>query len=213
MPGPDPSTMRALRARAVWMVARDRSRYGPEFAIESVASKLAIDPAKRLRAWVREDAPELLRPVEGIPAEPVRLSARERRAREAALRAVTLREPWAGHVAEGRTSVLGRHHRTRYRGTLLIHAGRGAELTGVPLPRPDIRHFGFIVAVAELVGCHPDDGQCAPIPPASRWHWELADVQPLPRSVAARGRPGLWRPTHETIRLVEREVPLWWPYL
>ncbi|TNY36678.1 hypothetical protein [Thermomonospora catenispora] len=130
-----------------------------------------------------------------------------------ALRAVTVPQPWAGHIVEGRTTVLGRHHPTRHRGTLLIHAGRGPELTGVPLPRPAIRRFGGFVAVAELIGCHPADGPCAPVPPASRWHWELARIRPLSRSVSARGRPGLWRPTNEQIRLIERQEPLWWPCL
>lgn len=67
--------------------------------------------------------------------------------------------------------------------------------------------FGAVIAVAEVTGCHHSD-ECMfpgwPVPPGGRtgcspwaargqWHWELADVHPLPEPVPCKGMLGLWR--------------------
>ena len=42
--------------------------------------------------------------------------------------------------------------------------------------------------------------------PLRVWHWQLADVQALAEPVPARGRPGLWTPSADTIEQVERQL-------
>lgn len=38
------------------------------------------------------------------------------------------------------------------------------------------------------------------------WHWELADVRPLPEPVPAKGRQGLWIPDAELVEAVEVQL-------
>jgi len=51
-----------------------------------------------------------------------------------AVRALTIKQPWAFAIAEGFKTVENRSRRTNYRGTLLIHAGVTADRT-VPVVR------------------------------------------------------------------------------
>ena len=70
---------------------------------------------------------------------------------------------------------------------------------------------GAIVAVATLAGCHQHvtgetcgDGSyaygiiCSPWARPDQWHWQLADVRPLPSPVPCNGSYGLWPLPDET---------------
>ena len=127
-----------------------------------------------------------------------------------AIKALTIRQPWADAIVHGTKRTENRTRPTKYRGTVLIHAGltgdRNAVLAGIPVG-PDVR--GHIIGTAQLVGCHPGMGCCAPWgrmqssrfePPL--WHWELADVTALTAPVPAKGQLGLWNPTPEILAAI-----------
>jgi hypothetical protein len=150
------------------------------------------------------------------------------------MKALTITQPWATLIAIRAKRFETRGWQTPYRGPIAIHAGKNlapiggerglrelcstepftsvltaAGITDVAdLPR------GEIVAIAQLVGCHPTDDITActsafevtritGIHPCrherafgdytpGRFAWVLGDVQPVSPGVEARGELGLW---------------------
>lgn len=127
------------------------------------------------------------------------------------LRALTVKQPWAGVIASGAKTVENRTWPTRYRSRLAIHAGqsddRGALAIDIlrnavkaDLGKSKIR--GAILAVAELTDCHRCGGSCSPWAESGAWHWVLTDVRALREPVACKGRLSLWTPDAEIRRAV-----------
>lgn len=115
-------------------------------------------------------------------------------------KAITVRQPHAARIAAGEKLVENRGHVANWRGEVAIHAGRTPDLTegmpfcvaGDPLA-PLLAVRGAVLAVAELVDCHPADGCCGPYAvdvyndkPAH--HLVLADARVLPEPVPCRGQ-------------------------
>lgn len=118
------------------------------------------------------------------------------------MKALTICQPYAYLIAIGEKRVENRTWSTRYRGPLLIHAGKsrhwfeGADPTGFA--------FGAVVATARLVDClpiheieHGDHADRYPWIAGHRhavgpWCWVLAEVAALPEPIPARGAQGLW---------------------
>lgn len=111
--------------------------------------------------------------------------------------AITIRQPWASLIMIGVKTVENRDWQADYRGTLVIHAGKGIDreamrehghLIGGEYPA------GAIIGVVDLVGCVRD----SPSPWAVRgqWHWLLANPRPCV-PVPVRGKLGLWRVSDE----------------
>lgn len=153
------------------------------------------------------------------------------------VRAITVKQPWAWAIAHGGKTVENRSQGTRYRGTLLIHAGKAWSQRGEydhrvrdawRLEHPELAgaigifdlHVpaGSVVAVAQLVDSHPDAGCCRPWGESSYTeaggrertdvhHLVLEDVLALERPVPARGALGLWRPAGDVAELVELGGP------
>jgi activating signal cointegrator 1 len=67
------------------------------------------------------------------------------------MKALTISQPWASLIADGRKWVENRTWFTGYRGPLAIHAGKGTQY----LTRAELKGYptGCIIAVAELVAC------------------------------------------------------------
>ena len=116
-------------------------------------------------------------------------------------RVLTIRQPWAWAIVHGGKDVENRSWRTKYRGTLLIHAGRAFEPDGYetvrqlasqqPPPARDFMH-GVIIGVVELVDCLQDfDSEWAAV---GQWQWCLRNPRPLVEPVPSLGKLGLWRP-------------------
>ena len=129
------------------------------------------------------------------------------------MKALTIRQPWADAIIHGAKRIENRTRPTKHRGQILIHAGltgdRAAVLAGVPVG-PDKR--GHIIGIAELTGCHPGMGCCAPwgMMQASRgeppiWHWEMDNVTALTVPVPAKGQLGLWNPTAELLAAIDAQ--------
>jgi hypothetical protein len=125
------------------------------------------------------------------------------------MRAITIQQPYAECVARGAKLVENRSRRVFHRGPIAIHAGLRLSKRGLADPRVNAllyphgrpsrppRALGMVIAVAELVDCHPAAGCCKP------WgddlhegrpvhHLVLEHVRPLARPIPAVGRLGLW---------------------
>ncbi|MFD6149422.1 hypothetical protein [Streptomyces sp. NPDC060243] len=134
------------------------------------------------------------------------------------MRALTIRQPWAGAIThldkrvENRSWKLpAKHHGAR----ILIHAAATTyaalgrihilNLTGDEPENqwPDDR--GAIIAAATLTGCHwsSDDGTCCgPWGFENAYHWTLTDVIALPEPVPAKGALGFWTPSPDALAAV-----------
>ncbi|MDG4791956.1 hypothetical protein O7626_39780 [Micromonospora sp. WMMD1102] len=144
------------------------------------------------------------------------------------MRGITVRYPWAACIATGLPGakrVENRGATTAYRGALLVHAGKTADVKADTDPRVmnlfgrDPRlgwPTGCVIAVANLVDAHQAnlDGCCKPW--GEDWHYGprsariathlvLADVRRLPRPVPCRGALGLWTPPADVIAAVEAQ--------
>lgn len=111
------------------------------------------------------------------------------------MKALTIRQPWAGSIFELGKDVENRSWTTVYRGPLLIHAGSamwGSNRRIKELKKDEPAwQAGAILGVVELVDVvrnYPSAwamaGQC--------WHWVLEDPQLFENPVSMNGAMGLW---------------------
>ena len=134
------------------------------------------------------------------------------------MRALTIHQPWASAIALGTKKIEMRSWATRYRGPLLIHAGRkklspeGIALAGVEkmLGRfnADRIPFGALIAIAELVDCqpteelaltrHPIEGYWGDFSPG-RFGLILKDVRAFAEPIGYRGSQGLFNVPTEVV--------------
>lgn len=112
------------------------------------------------------------------------------------MKALSVRQPWAGMIASGRKTVEVRSWSTSYRGPLLICSGKARHPLGVELHGPG-GALGVALCVVELVDVRPlvpGDADAAGLDLealAGQFAWVLRDpvaVEP----VAVSGRLGLF---------------------
>ncbi|HEY6117669.1 MAG TPA: hypothetical protein VI172_17075 [Candidatus Dormibacteraeota bacterium] len=127
-----------------------------------------------------------------------------------ALRALTIRQPWAGAIAhqtkrvENRTWKLpAKHEGAR----ILIHAGAQRDKWAVVYGE-HLDVYGAVVAVATITGCHwSDDGTCCgPWGQDGVYHWTLDDVIALNEPIPAKGRLGIWTPDSDLLTAVVAQL-------
>ncbi len=116
------------------------------------------------------------------------------------MKALSLRQPWASLIADGRKTIETRTWRTRYRGPLAIHASAR--------PYADLP-TGGIVAVAWLYGCRPmeeadEDAACIALYKGAH-AWLLANVEPV-ALIPCKGMLGLWTPPTDIVQLLPSVV-------
>jgi hypothetical protein len=127
-----------------------------------------------------------------------------------AMRALTVRQPWAGAIAHQTKRVENRSWRVpaaQVGAQLLIHAGTIRDREAV-VYGPHLDVYGAVVALARVTGCHwSDDGTCCDSWGFARaYHWQLADVQALAEPVPAKGRQRLWRPDDALLAAVRAQL-------
>jgi hypothetical protein len=136
------------------------------------------------------------------------------------VRALTVKQPWTAAIAHGpkRTENRGKPIPPAHLGTtILIHAGATDDHTPRPghqVPRvltDGMRtwphHYRAVVAVADLVSCHRDDGCCRPWGFPDTWHWRLDNVRAVPHpTLGVRGQLGLWTVPDDVLGAVQRQV-------
>ena len=133
---------------------------------------------------------------------------------------LTLHQPWATLISDGRKAYETRSWKTAYRGLLLIHAGKRK-----PLAR-DLQRFGYekqdlvlgaVICIATLADCIlMDDSFISSISSdeyqaghweTGRYAWHLIDVRPLETPIEYAGNRRLWSPSVELRNiLAEQEV-------
>lgn len=128
------------------------------------------------------------------------------------MKALTFTQPWASLVACGAKRIETRSWATDYRGPLAIHAAKTIpawvdEWEAAMLPL--LARYNVLPIRALPLGCVVATCTLADVVPAAkalpdtvdrmlgdftpgRFAWLLADVQPLPVPVPARGSLGLW---------------------
>lgn len=130
------------------------------------------------------------------------------------MRALTVHQPWAAAIVDGRKRVENRPWHTAHRGPLLLHTSLRWSIDGeksaavretLGLPATGHLHEADypwlrqqVVAVVDIVGCHvAADGCCAPwgepsTDQARIWHWQIGTVWPINAPWHESGRQKLW---------------------
>jgi len=136
------------------------------------------------------------------------------------LKALSVRQPWAGLIAAGLKRVENRSFQPAHRGEVAIHTGLvfdPAEVeqqlrAGVVAPFTVV---GAVIAVVDLTGCHQADQDsvttcCQPYGlrlhatrPAQ--HWTLENARLLDTPVPWRGQLGLWNAPAEVENAIRRQ--------
>ncbi len=111
------------------------------------------------------------------------------------MRTIVLRSPWASLVAEGRKTVELRTWSTRYRGPLLIIAGKGVDRGDVAKWGHGDAPRGVTLCVVDLLDVRPatsadEHDACGPIA-TGEFAWIVANVRPVTQ-IPMLGRFGLY---------------------
>ena len=108
------------------------------------------------------------------------------------VKAITIWQPWATFIAEGKKLIETRTWRTKYRGPLLICAGKHWDKQFSERSR---YRFGVAVAVVDLADCRPmtprdvQDALCDFEP--GRYAWMLKNIREI-KPFPVRGRQMLF---------------------
>ncbi len=101
-------------------------------------------------------------------------------------KAISLKQPWANLVADGKKTIETRKWMTRYRGDLVICSSQ----------KPSIHPAGYAIAIAEVYAIRPmqekDERQarCKVYPRAQSWF--LRNIRKFDRPIPIKGRLGIF---------------------
>jgi ASCH domain len=122
-----------------------------------------------------------------------------------AVKALTIRQPWAWAVVYAGKDVENRRWQTSYRGPLLIHAAKEDDPAGSAMvlwtmadpgafgrPGAAFKARGAIIGMAYLADIFTDSASRRAQP--HRFHWTLEFPAPVDPPVPCSGMPGLWTP-------------------
>ena len=133
-----------------------------------------------------------------------------------AVKALTLRQPWAWATIYGGKDVENRRWKTRHRGPLLIHAGVDFDPDGsasvfktiadpdvFPRPQTAWEARGAFIGLVFLGDILTDSPSRWAIP--GWYNWVLEFPSPIDPPIPYRGRPGLWAPPAAVVQAL-REI-------
>lgn len=131
------------------------------------------------------------------------------------VRALSLWRPWPWLILHAGKDVENRTWSTRYRGLLVLHAGKTIDQHALVLHLPDLGDLdqadvldcGY-VGVAELVDVHAADdcrsrhgtALCSPWAARDGWHWQLTNPRAFTTPIPGRGRQRLFTPPQKVIQ-------------
>lgn len=102
------------------------------------------------------------------------------------MKALSIKEPWASLIFEGRKTIETRTWKTGYRGRLLLCASKS----------PKGKLSGRAFAHCNLIGCRPmvkaDEAEACCGVYDGAYAWVLEDVIPMPAGREVKGRLGLF---------------------
>lgn len=101
------------------------------------------------------------------------------------MKVLTIKEPWANLILEGKKTIETRTWKTQHRGLILLHASKN----------PKSKISGCIFAAAKIVDCIPmvkahESKACCDIYPKA-YSWFLEDIKPTELK-EVKGKLGLW---------------------
>jgi len=101
------------------------------------------------------------------------------------MKALSVKEPWAGLIANGAKTIETRTWNTNYRGQILIVASL----------KPKTKYSGLAIAIAELVDCRPmelndTEWACCNIYPKAK-SWILSNVRKI-KPFKVKGQLGIY---------------------
>jgi hypothetical protein len=133
------------------------------------------------------------------------------------MKALSIRQPWAWAILHAGKDIENRDWPTRFTGTIAIHAAKGLtkdehllasmqieEITGLrPSAFPMLKERGFIVGVADIVGCVKDSN--------SDWFYGeygflLERVAVLPSPIYCKGALGFWEVPADIERQIKEQL-------
>jgi len=109
------------------------------------------------------------------------------------VRAISVRQPWAGLIVDGVKDVENRNSRTHVRETICIQASLKPDLSRRGMKAPWSRHqnrYGEIIGTVKIVGCVRSSRSVWAI--RGRWHWILEQGRPLQSPIPYKGRLGFF---------------------
>ena len=110
-----------------------------------------------------------------------------------ALRAISIRQPWAHAILHLGKDVENRPMRTYYRGQILIQASLKVEKEDAVRLKldPDKLPTGAIVGTVNIVGCAQNSKSKWAQP--GQWHWLLENPRALTKPIPLKGKLGFIR--------------------
>ena len=133
------------------------------------------------------------------------------------MKALSIRQPWAELILQGRKSIELRERTTKHRGLLAIHAGKQVEIAfchkwGL---NPDALPKGALVGTVEVDGMVEfdlerwnalRDQHLNPSPIPGKWKgWRLKNPRRLEEPIPCRPLPGLFNVPNEIVKRMRWE--------
>ena len=116
------------------------------------------------------------------------------------MKALTVLQPWAWAIMDGRKRVENRSWRTRHRGPLLIHAGKGRRWFRDSRELPDGSNhpsavdlsYGAILGIVQIVDCVPVAEKADDPFASGPWCFVLEKPEKFEQPIACLGTQMLW---------------------
>lgn len=102
------------------------------------------------------------------------------------MKALSLRQPWANLIVDGKKSIETRTWSTSYRGDIIIYSSK----------KPDIAPAGYALAIVELydvvpMGPEHEEGACCEVYPGAL-AWMLRNIRKIDPPFKVKGSLGLF---------------------
>lgn len=118
------------------------------------------------------------------------------------MKAISIKEPWATLIVEGKKTIELRSWRTRHRGPVLIHrSGKNGGIVGWA----EISDIVEIESPNQFRSLRPKHQAPDKFYQARLYGWILENVKPV-EFIACKGRLGLWEPSEDILKAV-KEIP------
>ena len=127
------------------------------------------------------------------------------------MKVLSIKEPWASLIKDGKKKIETRSWKTNYRGDLYIHASL-AKITKATKSRKDLMNivgnikpqYGQIICKCKLIDCiemteffikeiknNNQEYTCGDYSPG-RYAWILDNIKPLDTPIRVKGKLGIW---------------------
>ena len=111
------------------------------------------------------------------------------------MKVLTIKQPWATLIMQGNKRFEFRSRQTKYRGDILIHAGKGVEKKAMErlskyLPKELLA--GKILGKVTIVDCIKMSPEFKKKLLEENYGWQLENVEAFDKPIEAKGKLSLW---------------------